>query len=145
MRQGTFTYLLVLGLDFISWICIKNFQTFLEVKIDINRVNLTPCQAHWVLSNLLLGCAKDEHFSCFLSSCQLWLIRSYNFLLCKDEGFLRRPLKFKEILVFTLIKYLPTSKLRRRVLKILWTSQNIWTLTKKVPCHTINSMRAHNG
>ena len=23
-----------------------NFQTFLEVKIDINRVILTPCQAH---------------------------------------------------------------------------------------------------
>ena len=49
MRQGTFTPLVILGLDFVSWICIKNFQTFLEVKIDINRVNLTPCQAHWVL------------------------------------------------------------------------------------------------
>ena len=23
--------------------------TFLEVKIEINPVNLTPCQAHWVL------------------------------------------------------------------------------------------------
>ena len=25
---------------------IKNFQTFLEVKIEINRDNLTLCQAH---------------------------------------------------------------------------------------------------
>jgi hypothetical protein len=24
----------------------KKFQTFLEVKIEINRVDLTPCQAH---------------------------------------------------------------------------------------------------
>jgi len=66
--------LVTLGLDFVSWICIKNFQTFLDVKIDINWVNLTPCQAHWVLQNLLLGGAKDEKFSCFLSSCQLGLI-----------------------------------------------------------------------
>ena len=71
MRQGTFTPLVISGWDFVSWICIKNFQTFLEVKIDINRVNLTPCQAYWVLQNLLLGGAKYEHFSCFLSSCQL--------------------------------------------------------------------------
>ena len=49
MIQGTFTSLIILGLDFVSLICIKKFQTFLEVKIDINRVNLTPCQAHWVL------------------------------------------------------------------------------------------------
>ena len=71
MRQGTFTPLVILGLDFVSWIYIKNFQTFLEVKIDINWVNLTPCQAPWVLWNLLLGGAKDEHFFCSLSSCQL--------------------------------------------------------------------------
>ena len=50
-----------------------NFQTFLEVKIEINRNNLTPCQAHWVLQNLLLCVAKDEHFSYFHSSCQLGL------------------------------------------------------------------------
>ena len=60
-------------MDFVSWIFIKNVQIFLEVKIEINRDNLTPCQAHWVLQNLLLGVAKDEHFSCFLSSCQLGL------------------------------------------------------------------------
>ena len=51
------------------WIkfCRLNFCVlcFLEVKIDINWVNLTPCQAHWVLQNLLLGVAKDEHFSSF--------------------------------------------------------------------------------
>ena len=46
---GHFPTLVLLGSDFVSWIFIKNFQTFLEVKIDINQVNLTPCQAHWVL------------------------------------------------------------------------------------------------
>ena len=35
--------------DFVSWIFIKNLWTFLEVKIDINRAKLTPCQTHWVL------------------------------------------------------------------------------------------------
>ena len=49
MRQGTLNPHVILGLDFVSWICIKNFQIFLEVKIEINQVNLTPCQAHWVL------------------------------------------------------------------------------------------------
>ena len=49
MRQGGYTPLIVFGLDFVSWIFIKNFQTFLEVKIEINQDNLTPCQAHWVL------------------------------------------------------------------------------------------------
>jgi len=73
-EQGTFTPLVILGLDLVCWISIKNFQSFLEVKIDINWVNLTPCQAHWVLQNLLLGVAKDEKFSCFLSSCQLRLM-----------------------------------------------------------------------
>ena len=33
------------------WIFIKNLQTFLEVKIDIKRMKLTPFQAHWVLWN----------------------------------------------------------------------------------------------
>ena len=61
------------GSDFVSWIFIKNIKTFLEVKIDINQVNLTPCQAHWVLWKMPLGGAKDEHFSCFHSSCQLGL------------------------------------------------------------------------
>ena len=46
MRQGGFTSLIILGLDFFSRIFIKNFQTFLEVKIEINHDNLTPCQAH---------------------------------------------------------------------------------------------------
>ena len=49
MRQSGFTPLIIFGLDFVSWIFIKNFQTFLEVKIEINQDNLTPCQAHWVL------------------------------------------------------------------------------------------------
>ena len=70
-ETGHFYPLVILGLYFVSWICIKNSQTFLDVKIDIIRVNLTSCQAHWVLWNLLPGGAKDEHFSCFLNSCQL--------------------------------------------------------------------------
>ena len=46
MKQGTSPPPLsfldrILSAEFLS----KNFQTFLEVKIDINRVNLTPCQA----------------------------------------------------------------------------------------------------
>ena len=56
MRQGTFH-----PLSFLDQ--ILNFQTVLEVKIDINRVNLTPWQ----------GGAKNEHFSCFHSLCQLGL------------------------------------------------------------------------
>ena len=35
-----------IGSDFGSWIFIKNF---FEVKIDINRINLMPYQAHSVL------------------------------------------------------------------------------------------------
>ena len=75
MRQGTFTPLVILGLDFVSWICIKNFQTFLEVKIEINGVILTPCPAHWVLQKLPLGSSKVEHFSCFVIPCQTGLRR----------------------------------------------------------------------
>ena len=70
-KAGRIYPLTIFGLDFVSWIFIKNFQTFLEMKIEINRDNSTPCQAHWVLLNLLLGGAKDEHFSYFHSSCQL--------------------------------------------------------------------------
>ena len=47
MRQGGFTPLIILGSDFVSWFFIKDFQTFGEVKIEINHDNLTPCQAHW--------------------------------------------------------------------------------------------------
>ena len=49
-HKGWYFYLLVIfGSDFLSWIFIKSFQTFLEVKIDINWVNLAPSQAYWVL------------------------------------------------------------------------------------------------
>ena len=33
--------------DFVSCIFFKNFQTLLEVKIEIHRVILTPCPAHF--------------------------------------------------------------------------------------------------
>ena len=37
MRQGGFIPLIIF---------IKNFQTFLEVKIEINLDDLKPCQVH---------------------------------------------------------------------------------------------------
>ena len=46
--RGYFYPLVLFGSDFVRWIFFKNFQTFLELKIDINRVILTPCPAHWV-------------------------------------------------------------------------------------------------
>ena len=45
-EEGHFYPLVLFGLNFVSRIFIKNFQTFLEVKVDINRVVLTPFQAH---------------------------------------------------------------------------------------------------
>ena len=45
MREGTF-----IPLYFLDWILsaefLLKFPNFLEVKIDINRVNLTPFLAH---------------------------------------------------------------------------------------------------
>ena len=35
MRQGGFIPLMIFGLDFVSWTFIKNFQTYLELKIEI--------------------------------------------------------------------------------------------------------------
>ena len=39
-------WLVLFGSNFVSRIFIKNFQAFSNVKIDINRVILTPCPAH---------------------------------------------------------------------------------------------------
>ena len=83
---GHFYPFVILGLDFISRIFIKNFQTFLGVKIYINWANLIPCQAHRVLLKLLQGGAKDDHCSCFLSSCQLGLICGDCFLFLLLKG-----------------------------------------------------------
>ena len=60
--HGPFYLLVLLRLDFVGWIFIKNFQTCLEVKIHINQVNLTPYIDHWVLIKVPLGGVKDEHF-----------------------------------------------------------------------------------
>ena len=66
---GHFPPPFLFGSEWVSWFFIKHFQTFLEVKIDINQfysftvylllskahldllnqVILTLCQAHWVL------------------------------------------------------------------------------------------------
>ena len=49
-HEGWSFYLLdILGSDFFQLIFFPNFPYFLEVKIDINGVDLTPCQAHWDL------------------------------------------------------------------------------------------------
>ena len=63
--------------DFVSWFFFKNFQTFLEVKIEINLVIFIPCPAHWVLQKLPLR-VKVEHFSCFVISCQTGLTVFWN-------------------------------------------------------------------
>ena len=57
-----------LGSDFVSWICFKA-----EVFLEVNRFILTPCPAHWVSWKLSLEGSKDEHFSCFPTSCQTGL------------------------------------------------------------------------
>ena len=38
MSKGRFIPLIIFGLDFVSLIFIKNFKTFLEVKIEINQI-----------------------------------------------------------------------------------------------------------
>ena len=44
MRGDTFISLSVLDQILSAEFLSKIFQSYLEVKIDINRVNLTPCQ-----------------------------------------------------------------------------------------------------
>ena len=45
-ETGWIYLLVIFEFGFVSRIFIKNFQTFLGVKIEINRNNMTPCQAH---------------------------------------------------------------------------------------------------
>ena len=58
-ETGRIYLLRIFELDFVSWIFIKNFQTFLKGKIEINRDNLEPRQANWVLT------LKDPGFLVF--------------------------------------------------------------------------------
>ena len=62
----------------------QKFTNIFEVKIEINRDNLTPCQAHRVIKNLILGCPEDENFSYFHCSCQLGLnsIKTLSKFIC---------------------------------------------------------------
>ena len=78
--QGIFTHLNLLDQILKADFLFKIFQTSLEVKIEINRVILTPCPSHWVLQKLPLGRSKDEHFSCLLIPFQTGL-RHFIFLL----------------------------------------------------------------
>ena len=75
-HEGWYYFHLIFGSDFISWFFIKTFQTFWEVKIDINQVTLTSCPVYWVFWKLPLGAAKDGHFSFIQRSCQLGLKKS---------------------------------------------------------------------
>ena len=70
MRGNNFISLFVLEQILRADFSSKNFQTFLEIEIDIKWVKLTIYQAHWVLWEMPLGGAKNEHFSCFHSSCR---------------------------------------------------------------------------
>ena len=44
--RGYFYPLDLFGSDFVNVFFFVNFQTFMDVKIDINRIILTPCPAH---------------------------------------------------------------------------------------------------
>ena len=68
-------WLVLFGLDFFSWIFVKTFQTFLEVKADINQVICTFCSTFYVMQKFPHCGAKDGHFSFFLCSCKLCLIK----------------------------------------------------------------------
>ena len=63
MREGTFHPLSFFDQIFVSLILIKNFQIFLELKIDINLFNL----AIESYKKGPLGGAKDEHLSFFIA------------------------------------------------------------------------------
>ena len=81
-HEGWYFYLLVLSeSDFVSWILIKNFRTFLNVKIDIKWVNLTPCQAHWVKYLLIVLWADLKAQSFFENIVFLKITLPPNFLV----------------------------------------------------------------
>ena len=63
--HGPFYLLVLFGLDFVSWIFIKTFQTFLDVKADINRFILTSCSTNISLCIIYLG----KGLSCSENSC----------------------------------------------------------------------------
>ena len=81
MRQDTFHPLLHFGSDFVSWIFITNLKTFLEVKIDINRVNFDIIEVKLILITGWLGRTfgvpwfwwkKKISRSCFIWKCFLY-------------------------------------------------------------------------
>ena len=54
------------GIGFCQLIFYQKCPNFLEVKIDINWINLTPCQAHSLIK-MPLGGAKDKYFLAFIA------------------------------------------------------------------------------
>ena len=70
MREGAFHPLSFLDQN----LSAENFKKKLEVKIDINQVKyFDTAKLIESYKNMPLGGAKDDHFSCFHSSCQLGL------------------------------------------------------------------------
>ena len=90
MRQGTFHPLSFLDQIFVSWISIKNPNwrwKLASIGLIWNPAKLLS------LKKMPLGGAKDEHYSCFHSSCQ-WVLRLFS--KCLVEPFLG-PLRSKEV------------------------------------------------
>ena len=71
MRKGTFNPLVLFWTRFFQLKKLSKLIRRWKLTSIRLRVNLTPCQAHWVWWRILLGGAKGEHFFCFLNSCQL--------------------------------------------------------------------------
>ena len=73
MREGTFYSLFfldpILSTEFLS----KISKLFWRWKLTLIGLIWHPAKLIESYQNLLLGCAKDEHFPCFLISCQLGL------------------------------------------------------------------------
>ena len=63
----------ILSAGFLS----KIFKLFWGVKIDINWVNLTPCQAQLFLQEMPLSDAKDKHF---------FALRPFKYYIIKEVG-----------------------------------------------------------
>ena len=81
-HEGWYLYLLVLfGSDFVSWIFIKNFQTFFEVKIHCGFLE------HWNSQKSV--CNIWQWFSCLLDERipKIWKkLNSHGGFLRADQG-----------------------------------------------------------
>ena len=84
---GHFPPPVLFGSELFSWIFIKNFQTCLEVKIDIKLIES--------YKKMPLSGSKDEHFSYFHRSCQLGLNWDHLSSFLSTSVWARTPAYFK--------------------------------------------------